>query len=101
MPDIAIDFAGMLNQSFVLSPYQSNGGKSATYGTGTTYSCYVRYKRKSLANECSSIIWIYCSGAVPATMRDKVTFDGQSYPIQEIVRLVDETGDQYALIIYI
>jgi hypothetical protein len=99
------DFREELNQTVLIESYLGNDGNDDIYSEGTNYDCYVQERAKVIRdrnnNEVVSMAQIDLDGTVVVNSLDRITYDGRSWPIQQISKPVDEVGYPYATIVYL
>lgn len=82
----------------------SHDGYGPTYAAAVSYSCFIKYARKTIRNSDGanviSTAQIYLDGAVTIQDTDRITFNGASPLILKIDRPDDEAGNRYATVVY-
>lgn len=101
---LADDFPGEMAQSVSIQAVASTGLYGPTYGTATTYACYVKEAVKNIIDKngtaAVSSLQIYIDGHPSVLDSAKITYGGKNPPILKLEKKWDEKGGAYALVIY-
>ena len=89
------DFAEEMDQTFKVYPWQSNDGKSDTFGTAVSYDCYVEYQTLKTEGMIIPLLLIFCDASVSVSEADQVEFAGKRHKVGGIEKDYDD-GAEYS-----
>jgi hypothetical protein len=99
------DFGDWMLQSLYLFPFLSSDGYDTTFDSPLSISCYISGANKNIIKSdgtlAVSTAQIYLDGTPVVDMKDKISIDGNEPRILKVDTLHDETGSDYATVIYI